>query len=117
MPRARPFDVGRLTTTGEPVVVADDFARSNLEKIHSHFSASANGVLAYQSVSLVGSSLVWVDRRGNPIRTVVDDDATYADPAVSPDGRFLAVDRWPVPCVGDRELAVDARKVSGAPTK
>ena len=112
---AQPFDVGRLATTGAPVVVADNFARSNLTRIHSHFSASVNGVLTYQPVSLVGSSLVWVDRHGNPIRTVVDDDATYADPAVSPDGRFLAVDRFDRRTGDCRVWLFDLDRSSAAP--
>ena len=112
---AQPFDVDQRATTGEPVVVADNFARSSLGRIHSHFSAAANGVLAYQSVSLVGSSLAWVDRRGNPIRTVVDDDATYADPAVSPDGRFLAVDRFDRRTGDSRIWLFDLARSSAAP--
>ena len=112
---AQSFDLGRFATTGEPVVVADNFARSSLRRAHSHFSASANGVLAYQPVSLVGSSLVWVDRRGNPIRTVVDDDATYADPAVSPDGRFLAVDRFDRRTGDSRVWLFDLERSGAAP--
>jgi serine/threonine protein kinase/Tol biopolymer transport system component len=92
--QAQRFDPTRLTTIGDAVIIVEDFARATLTLTHSHFSVSRNGLLAYQPASLVQSEIVVVDRRGMQLHSVVDDGATYVDPALSPDGRYVAVDRF-----------------------
>jgi Tol biopolymer transport system component len=76
------------------VIVADDFARSSATLLHSHFAVSGTGVIAYQPASLRNTRLVWVDRSGNDLSVAAAGAATYVDPAVSPDGRLVAVDRF-----------------------
>lgn len=91
---AQRMDVDRLALVGEAHVVANDFARSSWQRARSLFAASRSGVVAYQPNSMVMSELVLVDRRGAITRTVADDGNTYVDPAFSPDGRRLLVDRF-----------------------
>lgn len=87
---AQPFNARRLETTGPPVPIAEHVA------IHTGinrpmFSASDNGVLVYETGSLQGGwRLSWFTREGKPAGTVGDVDR-YFDPALSPDGKRLAV--------------------------
>ena len=91
---AQPFDASSLTIEGDPVIVADDFARSSATALHSHFTVSDTGVIAYQPASLRNTRLVWVDRSGKDLSVAAGGLATYVDPAVSPNGQLLAVDRF-----------------------
>ncbi len=55
------------------------------------FSASENGVLAYQTgTAAAGSQLVWFDRTGKKIG-VLGDSALYTDLELSPDGKRASV--------------------------
>jgi Tol biopolymer transport system component len=53
------------------------------------FSVSQNGVLVFQSAADSASRLVWYDQSGKEAGQLPD--VGYADPNLSPDGRFLAV--------------------------
>ena len=88
---AVPFDVESLQITGAPVPVLNDVA-VDLTGGFSHYSFSADGTLAYFPASILSaeSELVWVDRRGN-ISLVTESRRRYEAPALSPDGRRLAV--------------------------
>jgi Tol biopolymer transport system component len=55
------------------------------------FSVSRNGVLAYQTLQAT-TELVWFDRQGHRAGTV-GQASDYSNPALSPDGRRLAVAR------------------------
>ena len=54
------------------------------------FSVSATGLLAYRAVKLQLAPLVWFDRQGRRLETV-GEPAQYSNPALSPDGKRLAV--------------------------
>jgi serine/threonine protein kinase/Tol biopolymer transport system component len=90
---AEAFDAAHLRTSGEPFHVADqvDLITANLQ---GSFSASETGVLTYYSGygSRLNSQLTWFDRSGKVLGTV-GEPGSFVKPAISPDGRTLAVDR------------------------
>jgi serine/threonine protein kinase/Tol biopolymer transport system component len=98
---AQPFDLRRLATIGEAVPVAENIQSQGAEPPQGVFSASENGVLAYQSKAEIGlSSLTWVSRQGK-LLTTVGDPAPYTEIALSPDEKRIAVvlsggDMWTV---------------------
>jgi serine/threonine protein kinase len=88
---AQPFDLGRLTLSGEPVPVARDVLRVGVPPV-AIFSVSDTGMLAYapETATDAGSQLTWVDRAGKTIESV-GERAVYGDLELSPDGARLAV--------------------------
>src|SRR5262249_49781338 len=62
---AQPFDVQRLSLTGEVVPIAEQVSEDS--NGHTEFSVSEKGVLAYRKNSAVSRRLIWVDRRGNQL--------------------------------------------------
>jgi serine/threonine-protein kinase len=88
---AVPFDPVSLEITGQPVPVLEDVAL-NLSNGNSQFSFSQNGAFAYVPASILAieNELLWVDRRGNQQR-LTESLRRYIEPALSPDGRRLAV--------------------------
>lgn len=86
---AQPFDAGGLRLTGEPAVVAERLVRD--EVIASvTFSAAGKSLVYNWGAALEPDQLVWFDRKGARVG-VVGDVAEYTNPALSPDGRTLAV--------------------------
>jgi DNA-binding winged helix-turn-helix (wHTH) protein/Tol biopolymer transport system component len=85
---AQPFDSVRLRATAEPIPVTDRDIAGLSAFYPSEFSISQNGVLAFQSSTDLASILVWIDAKGNELGAFPAPQ--YADPAFSPDGRFLA---------------------------
>lgn len=82
----QPFDVARLDLTGEPTPVAEQVATTN---VYGHFSASANGAVAYRSGFSGGDrQLVWYDRKGAV--TTREHRGGYLELALSPDGKQAA---------------------------
>ena len=88
---AQPFDAKRMALTGEGVPIAEQVAFDVTAA--KGFSASDNGNLEYRTGA--GNSrfqLVWVDRTGKAV-----DSAgvlgLYRSPAISPDGKRIAVYR------------------------
>src|SRR5207245_2623739 len=90
---AQRFDSGRLTLMGDPFQL--------VERIHlpvammmgyGAFSASANGVLAYQAGGPSSSQLLWLDRQGRKLGAI-GDPAEYSNPALSRDDKKLVVSR------------------------
>jgi dipeptidyl aminopeptidase/acylaminoacyl peptidase len=86
---AQPFDTGDLRLAGEPVTIADHvlYNRVNGRAI---FGVSQSGVLAYRTAGM--TRLVWFSRDGQQLRAV-GPPGDYADPALSPDERRVAVAR------------------------
>ena len=84
---ARAFDPIELSFAGEPARVAEGVAA---------FSVSTNGSIAYRTGTNTGLSapgarqLVWFDRAGKSLGTLAE---FAAPPALSPDGRRVAVHR------------------------
>ena len=91
---AQAFDARARQLTGEPVAVAEGVGRTGggAPTNYSPFSASATGVLAFGSAPRISNQLLWTDR-GGTVRGSVGAPGDYADPALSPDGRRLAVCR------------------------
>ena len=87
---AQPFDPRRLALSGEPVPIADQL-QTHATVRYGLFSASANGVLAYQTGDeSSGSELIWLDRGGRQL-SKLGEAAGYLDLELSPDGTRLAV--------------------------
>jgi len=85
---AVPFDQNRLKITGEPIAIIDKLRTGN----GSDVAVSRNGTLIYATGGdQRGRELVWVSRDGK--ESPVDPAwlADFLDPAISPDGRRLAV--------------------------
>jgi hypothetical protein len=60
---AQPFDPERLTTTGDPVLIAENVGHVFNRGAFGVFSASANGVLAYVDGGMAARGLTWLDRK------------------------------------------------------
>jgi len=87
---AFPFDLDRLAVKDEPVRVADD-VNFDLGVWRGSFSASENGVLAYQLAQAgIGGQLTWCDGSGRRLSTVGEKSEAYS-PQLSPDGRRVLV--------------------------
>jgi serine/threonine-protein kinase len=88
---AAPFDLRRLRVTGEAVPVVTDLALV-LSSGEPAFSVSASGDLAYVRASVVNAPTVpvWVTRDGRE-QPLLGRPGRYALPALSPDGRRVAL--------------------------
>ena len=89
---AQRFDPSKLQTSGDAIPVAERVGYNSLD-IRGMFTLSANGILAYTSPSRSGySQLVWFDRSGKTTGVL---GAPGGDdfPAVSPDGKTVAIMR------------------------
>jgi serine/threonine-protein kinase len=88
---AAPFDIRRFRITGDAVPVVSDVAlvSSNGEPA---FSVSASGALAYVRASVINAPTVpvWVTRDGRE-QPLLRRSGIYASPALSPDGRRVAL--------------------------
>jgi Tol biopolymer transport system component len=86
---AHPFDPEKLEFTGDPITIAENVAEDTAVW-GGVFSASQNGVLAYQAGHITQSELRWYDRQGKILGGL--GAGTYNAPRLSPDGTRLAVD-------------------------
>ena len=87
---AQPFNARRLESTGVPVPIAEHVAVNSTSN-HPIFSASDSGTLVYQAGDAqAGWRLTWVTRDGKQTGAFAELEA-YVDPAISPDGKRLAV--------------------------
>jgi Tol biopolymer transport system component len=86
---AQAFDIRALALTGPPRQIVDDirFFASNGS---TSFSVSQEGTLVYRRRS-APARLQWVDRGGRELSTVLQPDRYTSSPALSPDGRRLAI--------------------------
>jgi Tol biopolymer transport system component len=86
---AQAFDPKRVEIRGAPKPVVD--VGTDPRSGNGAYSVSTNGILAFRpGDDLDSSRLVWLDRSGRPLGTV-GDPANYSAPALSPDGKRLAV--------------------------
>ncbi len=88
---AQPFDPSTLAFEGDPVPIATNLAYDSYN-YRAFFSASNTGVLAYRTGEDV-RRFVWLDRDGQELEELQGGVARFAggrDPAISPDGRFVA---------------------------
>ena len=87
---AQAFDEKRLAVTGNPVQVVEHVQRQGAIPPYRLFSASQNGVLAYQPAT-EAATLAWLDRRGQTLGTI-GERANYRAVALSHDEtRVVAV--------------------------
>jgi eukaryotic-like serine/threonine-protein kinase len=88
---AAPFDLKRLEVTGEAVPVVADLALA-ASSGEPAFSVSAAGDLAYVRASVLNSETtpVWITRVGRE-QPLLKRPGRYALPAISPDGRRVAL--------------------------
>jgi serine/threonine-protein kinase len=88
---AVPFDLGSRAVRGQAVPVLDGVAVSSPDGV-AGFDVADDGTLVYLRASTFNAprDLVWVDRAGRETR-VLDRQALHDNPALSPDGRQLAV--------------------------
>jgi eukaryotic-like serine/threonine-protein kinase len=84
---AQGFDPERLELKGDPHAIADQVTA------YTVLSASATGTIAYRSASAdIGQrQFVWVDRSGRETDSVVYADTAALGPALSHDGRRIAI--------------------------
>ena len=88
---AQPFDDRRFALTGEAAPIAENVRVSmTFPPSSGQFSASENGVLAYQTASAEYSQLVWYDRSGKRLSALGAPDS-YGDIRISPGGNQTAV--------------------------
>jgi serine/threonine protein kinase/Tol biopolymer transport system component len=85
-----PFDLAHLRVTGPPVTLIDPV--SEVANEGAHFIVSDNGTLAYVPPDSRPSDrrMVWVGGDGN-VQPLNSPPGAYTDPALSPDGRSVAV--------------------------
>ena len=86
---AQPFDAARMSTTGDPMPVAEQVGRFISRP---GFSVSDDGVLVFRAAAASQTELVWVDRTGRRI-AVVAPPGSYGNVALSPDENRIAFDR------------------------
>lgn len=84
---AQPID-REFRLSGEPTTIAP-LVRTGSTGI-ARFSASRTGLIAFTTGNRGTTRMTWVDRRGRDIE-VVGEKADYTNPALSPDGKRLAV--------------------------
>ena len=80
------FDLKRMAVTSGPIPIADGVAPGG-------FALSASGAALYTlgTMDLAKSTLVWVARDGSEVPYAPDWTGAFEYPALSPDGRSLAV--------------------------
>ncbi|MGH9257652.1 MAG: protein kinase domain-containing protein [Vicinamibacterales bacterium] len=89
----RSLDVATGTLTGDPVTVADRVSYDAGFSLGG-FSVSAAGTLAYRAGGSERRQLTWFDRTGKAVGVAGEPDANgLVTPALSPDGRRIAVAR------------------------
>ncbi len=89
---AQPFDAGKLEFSGDAFPIAEVVTLLAPGTVVGVFSASQNGVLAYQAGEGQEGSfrLVWRDREGNELGTV-GEPGSYDEVHVIPGGELAAV--------------------------
>jgi eukaryotic-like serine/threonine-protein kinase len=89
---AQAFSSRKLRLIGEPVAVLDGIEPEGEAgpTYYAPFSANAD-VLAYTKSSSLQLQLAWHDRTGRKLEDVAH-PGTYDEPALSPDGRRIALD-------------------------
>jgi serine/threonine protein kinase/Tol biopolymer transport system component len=88
---AQRFNMGKLQLEGDATPIADHVA-VNTSVYRGVFTASAAGTLVYMGGGASsGSQLLWFDRQGQKQAAALADTLLYRQPALSPDGKRLAV--------------------------
>ena len=107
------FDARRLQVSGEPVPFVEDVWWDGISTLATAFTASSDGIVAYQTGGLSSTRLLWYDRSGKELGSVGPPGA-YLEPALSPDGRWLAVGRTEPNSRGPAVWTVDLERGSSS---
>lgn len=101
----RHFSASKLDWDGEPMQLASGLFTFGTDTAGAGFFTSWNGVIAYRTGATARDrQIAWFDRSGQ--RTALTGElARYSNPALSPDGRWLAVSVED-PKVGKRDIWV-----------
>ncbi|MGH9385338.1 MAG: protein kinase domain-containing protein, partial [Vicinamibacterales bacterium] len=93
---AQPFDADRLVLRGEPIRIAEGIGR--LPGGFAAFTAASDAnIVAYRKADPQRTTrLTWFDRTGRAVGWA-GSAAAYESPALSPDGKRVAVQRWDAP--------------------
>ncbi len=102
---AQRFDLDRLRLQGEARAVGQQLiSPAIVRRTDTPFSASRNGVLAFRGTTGVDGQLVWYDRQGRERgRVPQPSSGEYVNPRLSPDGRWIGVNRKD-PATGDVDI-------------
>jgi len=93
---AQPFDLASGDLKGAPVPTSEN-ARLDTTTWRANFSASENGVLAYEvGGEASGGQVLWFDRSGQVVGSV-GSRGSHLEIRLSPDGKRLAVETQEVP--------------------
>ena len=86
---AAPFDAGSASVTGPPTTLIDRASEQQGEG--AQFAVSDTGTLIYAPADphVFDRRLVWVSR-GGKVEAIAAPPNAFTDPAISPDGRFVA---------------------------
>ncbi|MGD1071230.1 MAG: hypothetical protein ABSB15_13900 [Bryobacteraceae bacterium] len=89
---AQAYDPGKQSLSGDPIPIAERVLVTPTT-VGGGFSVSQTGVLAYRQVlPAPPNDLTWYDRQGKRLGNV-GEPGIYTNPALSPDGKRLAVGR------------------------
>ena len=89
---AQRFDAGKFQLKGEPTPILGEI-QSLTRMGRVSFAASDGGLLVAQTSRVVSfSQLIWTDRNGNQVGVVGKPDV-YANVALAPDGKSVAIDK------------------------
>jgi len=105
---AQRFDPETLKVSGDAVRVVNDVA-FNVGTRRGVFSVSDRGTLAYQTAD--DAKLGWFDRAGTPLGEVIA-PGRYSNPAISPDGRLVAIARHDSDAPTQSIWSIDAKRGS-----
>jgi serine/threonine protein kinase/Tol biopolymer transport system component len=90
---AQPFDAKSLALTGNAFPVAEQ-VQYYADRNRAIFTVSDNGILAFQTGGILGTSqLVWYDRAGKELERI-DKPGNYSSFKLSPDDRSLALETY-----------------------
>ncbi|MGA8609215.1 MAG: protein kinase, partial [Candidatus Sulfotelmatobacter sp.] len=91
---AQRFDLKQLALTGEPTTILTGIQYIPQVK-RAVFAVSGTGLLVAQSSSgeAVLSQPTWFDRKGKEVGVVVGSPGVYGNVSISPNGRFVAMDK------------------------
>jgi Tol biopolymer transport system component len=89
---AQPLNPSTFEPAGRPVVLVDDDNVDYLWASGEPLASASPTTLIYTTGKFRTSQLTWFNRNGRPAGTI-GDPAVYYDPALSPDGTTLAVEK------------------------
>ena len=84
------FDLGSQKVTGNPILLAEDLS-SEMNALDVAVSQSGTLLYVAGGRNAVGRDVMWVARDGHAMPVDSSWRGSFTDPAVSPDGKYLAV--------------------------